>query len=44
MVNADPNIEDVADTKKLNQTKEGNYDNVRKPKKVQFISKLFIKI
>jgi len=45
MVNADLNIEDAANTKMLNQKKEGNYGNVKKkPKKLEFISKIFIKI
>ena len=34
MVNTDQNIGDVANIKKLNKKKkEGNYDNVKKPKK-----------
>ena len=38
MVNTDPNIGDVANIKKLNQKREGIYDNVKKKqRKVQFI-------
>jgi len=44
MVNTDPNIGDVANIKKLNRKKEGNYDNEKKnQRKVQFISKILSK-